>query len=102
MPADSWRFRSVREVRRPAGWVEVDFGAGPRRLAAATRVLDLTPAGGLVPVEGPIDWTALEALPHCLTVEWSGPDRGIIDAVGARLGIRFLYWSDAVGDLDLR
>ncbi|RSM74834.1 hypothetical protein DMB66_00345 [Actinoplanes sp. ATCC 53533] len=35
-------------------------------------------------------------------MEWSGPDRGIADAVGARLGIRFLYWSDAVGDLDLR
>jgi hypothetical protein len=35
-------------------------------------------------------------------VEWSGPDRGIVDAVGTRLGIRFLYWSDAVGDLDLR
>jgi hypothetical protein len=82
--------------------VEVDFGAGPRRLAAGTSVLDLTPAGGLVPADGPVDWTQLDRLPHCLTVEWSGPDRGIVDALGARLGIRFLYWSDAAGDLDLR
>jgi hypothetical protein len=82
--------------------VKVDFGAGPRRLPAATTVLDLTPAGGLVSAEGPIDWTQLDQLPNCLTVQWSGPDRGIVDAVGARLGIRFLYWSDATGDLDLR
>jgi hypothetical protein len=44
----------------------------------------------------------LDKLPHCLTVQWSGPDRGIVDAVGNRPGIRFLYWSNAVGDLDLR
>ncbi|MFG2040582.1 hypothetical protein [Dactylosporangium sp. NPDC048998] len=89
-------------MRQPVGGVEVDFGAGPRRLAAGTVVLDLTPAGGLVPAEGPIDWTQLDKLPHCRTVEWSGPDRGVVDAVAGRLGIRFLYWSDAVGDLDLR
>jgi len=82
--------------------VEVDFGAGPRWLSPATRVLDLTPAGGLVPSEGPVDWSQLAQLPNCLTVQCSGPDRGIVDAVGARLGIRFLYWSDAAGDLDLR
>jgi hypothetical protein len=68
-------FRSVGDARRPTVGVEVDFGGRPRRLAAGTRVLDLTPAGGLVPAEGPIDWTQLDKLPHCLTVEWSGPDR---------------------------
>ncbi|MEV4135662.1 hypothetical protein AB0J72_26235 [Dactylosporangium sp. NPDC049742] len=82
--------------------MEVDFGAGPRWLSPATRVIDLTPAGGLVPSEGPVDWSQLDLLPDCRTVNWSGPDRGIVDAVAARLGIRFLYWSDAVGDLDLR
>jgi hypothetical protein len=82
--------------------VEVDFGAGPRWLSAGTKVLDLTPDGGLAPAEGPVDWAQLDKLPLCLTVTWCGPDRGIVDAVGGRPGIRFLYWSDAVGDLDLR
>ncbi|MEO3745243.1 hypothetical protein [Plantactinospora sp. B5E13] len=65
-------------------------------------MLDLTPAGGLVPTDGPVDWTQLDKLPYCRTVEWSGPDRGIVEAVGAHPGIRFLYWSEAAGDLDLR
>ncbi len=83
--------------------VEVDFGAGPRRLAGSTRVLDLRPGSdGLVSAEGPVDWSQLDALPQCLTVEWSGPERGIIAAVAARRGIRFLYWYDAIGDIDLR
>ena len=68
----------------------------------STRVLDLTPGdGGLTPSEGPIDWSQLDKLPECLTVQWSGPERGIIDALAARPDIRFLYWSDASGDIDL-
>lgn len=92
----------MRDVRRAAAMVEVDFGAGVRRLAAGRSVLDLTVAGGLVPAEDPVDLAELDKLPHCLTVEWSGPDRGIVDAVRDRPGIRFLHWSDAAGDLDLR
>ncbi len=71
-------------------------------MVPGARVLNLRPAGGLVPSVGPVDWTQLDLLPDCLTVYWSGPDRGISDAVSARPGIRFLYWSDAEGDLDLR
>lgn len=54
-----------------------------------------------MPAEGPVDWSQLDALPECLTVMWSGPERGIIEAVAARRGIRFLEWYDAVGDIDL-
>lgn len=79
----------------------MDFGAGQKRLARSTRVVNLRPAGGMVSVDGPVDWSQLDALPQCLTVEWAGPGRGIIEAVAARPGIRFLYWDDAVGDLDL-
>ncbi|WP_345071969.1 hypothetical protein [Phytohabitans flavus] len=85
----------------PPGYVEVDFGAGPRLLEESTSVLSLKPADGLVPAQGAVDWSPLEALPDCLTVEWSGPERGIVDAVAAHPGIRFLYWDDAAGDIDL-
>jgi hypothetical protein len=81
--------------------VEVDFGAGPKRLAPWTRVLNLHPEDGMVPVKGPIDWSQLDALPECLTVEWAGPERGIIEAVAAHPNIRFLYWTDAADDIDL-
>lgn len=98
------------EVFRPAGdagqpsaaAVRVDFGTGPTWLATSTTALDLRPGDdGLVPVEGPVDWSQLDALPYCGTVEWSGAARGIIAAVAARPSIRFLDWDDASGDLDL-
>ncbi|MFC0029995.1 hypothetical protein ACFFMM_10720 [Micromonospora chaiyaphumensis] len=102
MPAAFGRFRPVGDVRRVrSADVEVNFGGGPKRLARSTRVLNLRPADGLVPVDGQVHWSQLDALPQCLTVEWSGPERGIIEAVAARPGIRFLYWDDAVGDIDL-
>jgi len=101
--ASSGGFRPVGDVRRvQSAGVEVDFGAGPRRLVASTIVLDLRPRDeGLVPADGPVDWSQLDALPRCRTVEWSGPERGIIGAVAARPGIQFLYWDDAAGDIDL-
>lgn len=65
--------------------VEVDFGAGPRTLDASTRVLGLTPGrDGLVAADGPIDWSALAALPNVITINWSGPERGILDPAGLR------------------
>lgn len=33
--------------------------------------------------------------------DWSGPPRGIVEAMAARPGIQFLYWSNAQGDVDL-
>jgi hypothetical protein len=87
---------------RPSGEVEVDFGAGPRTVSPGMQVLDLTPGGGLVPESGPVDWSQLEQFPRCLTVRWSGPDRGVVEAIRAHMGVRLLYWDDAVGDLDLR
>jgi hypothetical protein len=85
-----------------AGEVVVDFGAGPRRLPRSTRVLNLRPEDGdLVPADGPVDWSQLDSLPHCLTVDWSGAERGIIGAVAAHPGIRFLYWDGAAGNIDL-
>ncbi|KUL31004.1 hypothetical protein [Actinoplanes awajinensis] len=102
MPANTWGFRSVRGVRRPPVEIEVDFGAGPRSLTAGMPVLDLRPATGLTPAEGPIDWTALALLPDTTTVVWSGSDRGLGEALGARPTITALDWGDAAGDLDLR
>ncbi|MEW1840218.1 hypothetical protein AB0392_19925 [Nonomuraea angiospora] len=82
--------------------VEVDFGAGPRRIASSTRVLNLGGDGSsLAPVEGPVDWSQLDKLPACITVEWSGAERGIVDALATHSNIRFLYWSEASGDIDL-
>jgi hypothetical protein len=97
------QFRSVQGVRKTgADLIEVDFGGGIRALHPGTRVLDLRPdTRGIVPVDGPVRWEALDELPHLLTVEWAGPARGIVEAVGARAGIEFLYWSDARGDVDL-
>ncbi|MEV1176798.1 tyrosine-type recombinase/integrase [Nonomuraea sp. NPDC049784] len=82
--------------------VEVDFGAGPRQIASSTRVLNL--GGGdssLAPAEGPVDWSQLDKLPACITVEWSGAERGIVDALATHPNIRFLYWNEASGDIDL-
>ncbi|MFC7482421.1 hypothetical protein ACFQX7_23760 [Luedemannella flava] len=81
--------------------VVLDFGAGPRPIHVSTRVLNLRRDADLAPATGPVDWSQLDALPDLLTVEWSGPDRGIIEAVAARPGVQFLYWLDAVGDVDL-
>lgn len=82
--------------------VEVDFGDGPRRFARSTRVLNLGPGdGGPVSAEGSVDWSQLDKFPACVTVEWSGAARGIVDALARRPGIQFLYWADASGDIDL-
>jgi len=55
-----------------------------------------------VPIDGPVDWSQLDKLPDLLTVEYAGPARGIVEALATRPGIQFLYWWDAVGDVDLR
>jgi hypothetical protein len=81
--------------------VEVDFGAGPTTVHPAMPYVDLTGNGRIrVPAEGAVDWSQLDKLPQCITVEWSGAERGVIDAVAARR-IKFLYWHDASGDIDL-
>ncbi|MEV6964403.1 hypothetical protein AB0M47_04740 [Hamadaea sp. NPDC051192] len=96
------QLQSVRDVGAGNSVVEVDFGAGMTALGKGTRVLDLRPRKrGIVPADGPVRWEALDALPQLLTVEWAGPDRGIVEAVAARPNIKFLYWFDAEGDIDL-
>ena len=63
--------------------------------------LDLTGSGNIrVPAEGAVDWSQLDKLPQCITVEWSGAERGVIAAVAARQ-VKFLYWNGASGDIDL-
>lgn len=101
MPANTWNFRSVRDLRRAHvdAVVEVDFGAGPHRLTPWTTALDLRP---LVPAAGPIDWTALDRLPNLSNVSWSGADRGLAEAIARHPQIQYLDWFDAEGDLDLR
>jgi hypothetical protein len=102
----SWgQFRSLRGVSQFPDGVVLDFGAGPRTYHPTTKVLDLRPDGeghGPVPVDGPVGWSQLDRLPDLLTVKYAGPSRGIVEVLAARPGIRFLYWFDAVGDIDLR
>lgn len=81
------------------GEVEVDFGAGPVVVARGLKVLAVDNPVPM-PAEGPINWSELEKLPDLITIMWSGPDRGVVAAAAAR-GVRFLYWSDADGDVDL-
>ncbi|MFD0579703.1 hypothetical protein [Dactylosporangium darangshiense] len=103
--ASPWEsFRSVRGVRRTEDeYVEIDLGAGPRRLSRWQRHLDLRPVADAVPVpaEGPVDWSQLDRLPSCASVHWSGPDRGLGDALAAHPGITFLSWDDAAGEAHL-
>jgi hypothetical protein len=99
------QFQSLRGVRRIPDDVVLDFGAGPRTYRPTTKVLNLRPdADGRdpIPADGPVDWLQLDKLSNLLTVEYAGPSRGIVDVLAARPGVRFLYWDDAVGDIDLR
>ncbi|MEV0901345.1 hypothetical protein [Actinoplanes sp. NPDC049802] len=86
----------LRSVTPPT--VEVDFGAGPHAMVASMTVLNLT---GRVPVDGPVDFTALDAFPQSKNILWSGTDRGLGEALRTRPRIRFLEWRDPVGDIDL-
>lgn len=101
MPANTWNFRSVRDLRRAHvdAVVEVDFGAGPHRLTPWITALDLR---AVAPEDGPVDWTALDRLPNLSTVSWSGPDRGLAGAIARHPQIQYLEWFHAEGDLDLR
>jgi len=84
------------------GHVEVDFGAGPVTLGAATARLDLTGAGPIpVPASGPVRWSALDDLGCCTSLVWSGPDRGLTAVLAARPLIASLSWNDAPADIDL-
>src|SRR4051794_27904314 len=53
-----------------------------------------------IPAEGAVDWSHLDRLPNVITVEWSGSDRGVVAAAAARR-VRYLYWSEADGEVDL-
>ncbi|HEV2089362.1 MAG TPA: hypothetical protein VGR21_13725, partial [Cryptosporangiaceae bacterium] len=81
--------------------IEVDFGAGPATVHPATAYVDLTGHGSIrVPIEGRVNWSELQKLRQCTTVEWSGAERGVIEAVAIRQ-ITSLYWHEADGDIDL-
>jgi hypothetical protein len=70
--------------------VEVGFGAGAVVVPAVMAYVDLTSRGTIpVPATGPVAWSALDNLPCCRTIEWTGSDRGVIDEVVAR-HIQFL------------
>ncbi len=101
MPANTWNFRSVRDLRRAHvdAVVEVDFGAGPHRMTPWITALDLR---AVVPPDGPVDWAMLDKLPNLSTVSWSGADRGLAEAIARHPQIQYLEWFDAEGDLDLR
>jgi hypothetical protein len=95
VPAEA---RAAYRAARTRGPVRVDFGAGPVTLGAATRRLDLTEH---VPARGDVRWAALDDLPRCTVLTWSGPDRGLADALAARPVVSSLEWRDAPPDVDL-
>lgn len=84
------------------GQIEVDFGAGAVTTGAAATRLDLTGEGTMpVPAAGQVRWSALDQLPRCTTLVWSGPDRGLSAALAARPIISSLVWRDAPATVDL-
>ena len=103
MPSPWDSFRSVRDVRRIEDeYVEIDLGAGPRRLPRGQRHLDLRSAEhATVPADGPVDWSQLDRLPSCIAIDWSGPDRGLCAALAAHPAITSLRWDDADGVVEL-
>ncbi|MEU4244065.1 hypothetical protein [Actinoplanes sp. NPDC026619] len=85
------------------GQVEVDFGAGPVTLGAATGRLDLTGAGHVSPPPaGPVRWPALDQLACCTSLTWSGPGRGLVAALDGHPIVEDLTWTAAASSLDLR
>jgi hypothetical protein len=85
------------------GHVEADFGTGPVTLGAATIRLDLTGSGPLTaPAAGRVRWEALDQLPHCTALVWTGADRGLTAALAERPMIQRLTWTDPPPTVDLR
>ena len=87
---------AVKQAYRAAatrGRVEVDLGAGPVTLGAATGRLDLTGGGRPGPV--------LDQLPRCTSLVWAGADRGLVAALAAHPIVEDLTWTGAPADLDL-
>ncbi|MGQ5259873.1 hypothetical protein ACTWLT_03850 [Micromonospora sp. ZYX-F-536] len=84
------------------GEVDVDFGAGAVKLGAATPRLDLSNDGPVpVPTSGPVRWSALDQLPRCTALTWTGPDRGLALALADRPVVSSLTWRDAPPVVDL-
>ncbi len=84
------------------GHTDVDFGAGAVTLGAATPRLDLSGEGPLrVPASGPVRWSALDQLPRCTALTWTGPDRGLARALADRPVVSSLTWWDAPPVVDL-
>lgn len=93
---EAWRSAASR------GPVDVDFGAGPVTVGGALGQVDLTPAGRFrVPESGPVRWSALDDLPRCTTLLWSGPDRGLTAALAERPLVGTVVWRDAPATVDL-
>ncbi len=85
------------------GEVDVDFGAGTVTLGAAIpRLLDLSGAGSMrVPASGPVRWSALDQLPRCTALTWTGPERGLARALADHPIVSSLTWRDAPPVVDL-
>lgn len=71
-------------------------------LGAATYRLDLTDEGSMrVPTSEPVRWSALDHLPRCTALTWTGPDRGLARALADRPVVSSLTWRDAPPVVDL-
>nr|BFE64481.1 hypothetical protein GCM10020063_090070 [Dactylosporangium thailandense] len=66
----------------------LDFGAGPVPMPLGGQVLNLSSGAIPVPADGPVDWSQLDELPDCITLEWRGAERGVVEAVAAHPSIK--------------
>lgn len=94
--------KSAYRAAATRGQVDVDFGAGAVTIGAATPRLDLSGEGSMrVPTSGPVRWSALDQLPRCTALAWTGPDRGLARALADRPVVSSLTWRDAPAVVDL-
>jgi hypothetical protein len=102
------RVRHAYKAASTRGNVEVDFGAGPVSMPATVGRLDLSarrsdlPEFPELPAADPVRWSALDRLPRCTSLVWSGPDRGLVAAIAGRPIIGKLDWHDPPAVVDLR
>ncbi|WP_433795741.1 hypothetical protein [Actinoplanes sp. CA-252034] len=89
--------RAARRRSRGADPVTIDRGDGPQTETVALEHLDLS----AYPPGRPMDWSVLDRLPRCTGIHWSGPDRGLVAALGRHPMVSSLTWSDAPETVDL-
>ncbi|MEV0896100.1 hypothetical protein [Actinoplanes sp. NPDC049802] len=103
-----WEQRVPEAVRRayreaaPTAPVTADLGAGPAEFTTALGHLDLRAGEVPLPESGPVDWGVLDRLPRCTEISWSGPDRGLTEAISRHPLITRVNWFAAPEVVDLR